>query len=310
MVFQSIRKTSLAWLAVLALGAAACSSADTVATVNGEPITRADLEALNVGYRDAPLAPGEQMRQDVTQLVIAKAAATAAEQQFGITFSEADVDDRIASPPTRYAGLFAADADSAQARTDATQTLIRDAVVTRLVNDQFGGVAGYVAENPEDVVQVCVRHIMSATPEESAAVLARLEAGESFDDVMVEVSLDTSTPNGLLTINGRCPIHVGVVGEEFAVAVATAPIGEPTGPVASDAGFFHIIVVEDRTQPDGTSSDEEFLDQLDGAAAAALFSPWVNEALRTAEVDVASEIGTWSSTGLGIAPPGTDVSGG
>ncbi len=309
-MFQRIRKTSLAWLVVLAIGAAACSSADTVATVNGEPISRADLEALNVGYRDAPLAPGEQMRQDVTQLIIAKAAATAAEEQFGISVSDTDVDARIASPPIRYAGLFAAASDSAQARSDARQTLVRDAVVTRLVQDQFGGVAGYVAENPEDVVQVCVRHIMSATPEESVAVLARLQAGEAFDDVLGEVSLDTSTPNGLLTINGQCPIHVGVVGEEFALAVATASIGEPTGPVASDAGFFHVILVEDRTEPDESSSDEEFLDHLDNAAAAALFSPWVNEALRTADVEVASEIGIWSSAGLGIAPPGTDVSGG
>jgi parvulin-like peptidyl-prolyl isomerase len=299
------RRNTMLVLAVLALAGSACSSADTLATVNGDTISMAELDELNPSYVDVPTAPGEQMRNDVTQLIISAAIASAAEEQFGVVFTDADIAARISNPPDRYAALFAAAPGPDQVRSDALQTLVRDTVVPRLIEEQYGTIDAYIAEQPQDVVQVCVRHIMLATAAEAEVVAERLAAGEAFEDVRVEVSLDTSSPEGLLTVNGQCPVHVGALGEEFAQAVAEAPLGQPTGPVASNAGFFHIIQVEDRVSPSsGVAGKEQFLDLLDAAAASALFNPWASAAIRDADVEVASFIGRWSPDGLGIAPPG------
>lgn len=299
----------LFWLAAVGLAATACGAGDTYATVNGESITQADMEALNVAYQDAPTAPGEQLRTDLTQLIIAEAVATAAAQEFGAAFTDEEVEARIANPPARYAALFG-NAGPEQDRSNALQSLVRDAVVPVLVDDRFGGVDAYVADHPQQVATVCMRHIMTGTVEEAQAVADRLDAGEAFDDILAEVSLDTSNPNGLLTINGQCPIHVGVVGDEFATAAATAPLGEPTGPVASDAGFFHMILVEDRVMPSGSITIEEFLEALDATAASTIFNEWANTAIAGAEIEVASFIGRWSPAALAIAPPGADAPGG
>lgn len=310
---MTFRRTTTLAIAVLALTASACSAADTLATVNGQEITRADLEGLNPAYADAPSVPAEQVRSDVTRLVIVSAIATAAEEEFGVTVTEADIEARVANPPPRYAALFAApagDDHDDQKRADALQTLARDGVMPRLIEDEYGSVDAYVAARPQDVVQVCLRHIMLGTEPEAEIVAQRLAGGEAFDDVRAEVSLDTSNPGGLLTINGVCPVHVGELGEEFAIAAAEAPLGEVTGPVASDAGFFHIIRVEDRVAPEGSPTDaEELLELLDPAAASAIFNPWASAAIRDADVEVASFLGRWSPDGLGIAAPGAAAPG-
>jgi len=303
-VFGTMGKRSLIAIAVVAFVAASCGSADTYATVNGQLITRADVEALNVRYQDSATVPGEQLRGDLTQLIIAEAVATEAVKDFGATFTDDEITERLTNPPQRYAALFADAAGTEQGRANALQSLVRDAVIPTLVEEEHGSIDAYVAAAPQDVTTVCLRHIMTATAEESVVVAERLEAGEAFDEVLAEVSLDTTNPSGLLTINGQCPIHVGVVGAEFAQAAATAPLGEPTGPVASDAGFFHVIVVEERAAPSGAASAEQFMEQLDAAAASAIFNTWANDAVREADVDVASFIGRWSEAALAIAPPG------
>ena len=67
----------------IALLAASCSSADTLATVNGSEITREDLKALRPSYLDVSSLNAEQVRQDLTLLIVLEAVQTAAEEQFG-----------------------------------------------------------------------------------------------------------------------------------------------------------------------------------------------------------------------------------
>lgn len=303
---MTTRRHMLAWLAALALAATACSAADTLATVNGETITRSELEGLNPAYADTATAPAEQLRNDLAQLIIAEAVASAVADEFGVRFSDTDIAARIASPPQRYAALFAAGGGEDQLRTNALQTLLRDAVVPRLIEQQHGSWDAYATAEPQNVVRMCVRHIMVATEAEAEVVAQRLEAGQVFEDVRAEVSLDTTSPGGLLTVGGECPVHVGALGVEFAAAAAAAPLGEATGPVASNAGFFHVIVVEDRVGADGgIETAEELLEALDTAAASDIFNPWASAAVREADVTIASSIGRWSAEGLGIAAPGT-----
>ena len=36
----------------------------------------------------------------------------------------------------------------------------------------------------------------------------------------------------------------------------------------------------------------------------ALYTPWLNDVVRAADIDVSPTVGRWSEAGVGIAPPG------
>jgi parvulin-like peptidyl-prolyl isomerase len=141
--------------------------------------------------------------------------------------------------------------------------------------------------------------MLVATPEEADAVKARREAGEGFAEVATEVSLDTNTADGELP----CPIAAADYVEEFSTAAALLPVGEISTPVPTEFGW-HILVVDDRTGPD---SFEEFVADptayLHASALSELWVPWVNNAIQSATIEVASQVGTWTYASNGIVPP-------
>ena len=64
------------------------------------------------------------------------------------------------------------------------------------------------------------------------------------------------------------------------------------------------IVVDERTSP---ASFEELaadpMAYLPDSAVRELWVPWVNDAIRSATVEVASQVGTWAQESSGILPP-------
>ena len=291
-----------------ALLAASCSSADTLATVNGEEITKDDLYALNPAYEESISSlTGEDLREDVSGLVVLAATLQAAEEQFGVSVTEADITDRLVNPPARYASILAATdvaGDAITQRNRAAVTLMLDTVAPSLMAEELGGYEAILANSPETVARLCIRHIAVATEEEANAVLARLADGEDFVALAAELSLDTVSPEGLLIdAEGVCLNHYAALAPEFAVAAATAELNVPTGPIASGSGF-SVIMVEDRVLP---ASAEELaaspMDYIDLNLASSYYSAWASESVRLADVEVSPELGTWSSAGFGIAPP-------
>lgn len=299
----------LAVIAVVTVIAAACSSADTLATVNGNGITRNDLYELRPSYQDSASLDAEQVRTDLTNLIILEAVQAAAAEQFGIEITEPEIADRIANPPPRYAAVLAdparSDVTAAAARADATQSLIRDRVVPKLVAAQDGGFETLLGSRPQDVTRVCVRHISTATFEEAQAVLDRIQAGEDFLALVKEVSSDTASPGGLLLNKaGECPVFVTRAGDDFANLAATAPLNQSVGPVSA-GGDWHIIRVDERLAPrDVKELAADAMSFLDPDYISVLYTPWLNDAVRAAEIDVSPTMGRWSDTGIGIAPPG------
>jgi peptidyl-prolyl cis-trans isomerase C len=100
--------------------------------------------------------------------------------------------------------------------------------------------------NVEPATEYNAAHILVATEEEAAAVTARLEAGEDFGAVAMEVSTDTgSGANG----GDLGWFGMGMMVPEFETAVVAATVGEVTAPVQSQFGWHIILVKETRDQP-------------------------------------------------------------
>jgi parvulin-like peptidyl-prolyl isomerase len=99
-----------------------------------------------------------------------------------------------------------------------------------------------MAEMPTTAEQVQALHILVETEEEAGQVLARLEAGETFEDLATELSLDTSSgaAGGDLGWFPR-----GWMVEPFEEAAFGLAAGETSGPVQSQFGW-HIIRVLER----------------------------------------------------------------
>jgi len=300
-----LSKKTLILAAAAAALAVACADTTVVATVDDAEIDEASVTQLRYSYAEGTSYDAEGFRGDLTNLIYLEAQKSAAEQDFGLTgFDDPElIADKVANPTEDEEQIFAS-VGSDPDRSDATkaavaeQLLIRDAVVAELVSDEVY-LASIYENQPALLVSVCARHILVATPEEAEAVKARLDAGEDFAEVATEVSLDTNSVGGELP----CPVAAADYVEEFSTAAALLPVGEISTPVPTEFGW-HILVVDDRTSPD---SFEVFVADptayLHASALSELWVPWVNDAVQSATIEVASQVGTWTYASNGIVPP-------
>ncbi|MBC7237062.1 MAG: peptidylprolyl isomerase [Chloroflexi bacterium] len=116
------------------------------------------------------------------------------------------------------------------------EELIRNAILREKLEEQL------VANVPTTAEQIHARHILVETREEAEAVKQRLEAGESFEALAAEVSVDTSNKDngGDLGWFAR-----GRMVPEFEEAAFALEPGEISDVVQTSFGF-HIIKVEER----------------------------------------------------------------
>ena len=62
-----------------------------------------------------------------------------------------------------------------------------------------------------------------------------------------------------------------------------------------------ILKVTERSPAPADGSD--IMSHIDSLTASEFFTPWFNDAVRAAEIDVDPTIGQWSRAGVGILPP-------
>lgn len=302
---MNLRTRIAAAAAAAAIALSACSSADVAATVGGTDITDGDVTGLRTAEVGST-ADGGQFRGDLTTLIVGRATLLAAEEDFGITGLE--------SPEARDAWLaratpqeldVVANVAANPALTDmavdevTTQLMVRDAVIDAIAASEEL-LQRVWQERQQELIEVCPAHILVATEAEAVEARERVLAGEDFASVAGEVSLDT-TPGGALP----CPSFPGAYVEPFATVVATAPVGEVTGPIETEFGW-HIVIVESREAP---ASYEEFVSEsqrwIPADALAGEWTIWRDGAVERAVVVVRSQIGRWFPEGDGILPPPT-----
>jgi parvulin-like peptidyl-prolyl isomerase len=297
----------LAILAV-ALLASSCAS-NTLATVDGAEITKDDLYKLYPDYQNATVADftGEQLRQSVTDLVILEASIQGAKAEFGVEVSDAEVAERLANPPQRYASMLAPDATvegtTEVQRQRAVVTLLLDKIAPQLALREWGSWAAMLDSDPEFVTRACVRHINVATEEEANDVLTRLQNGEDFVTLVGELSQDTSSVDGLLVGNdGDCLTSWAALDADLAHVIATAELNVPVGPYPFGSGY-SVLRIEDRVMPTVDELTADPMQYLDLNVASNYYYTWASDLIRAADIEVSPELGTWSSAGFGITPP-------
>jgi hypothetical protein len=291
-------------LAGAAIAVSSCAAADNAATVGDVGITDADVASLRTAEVGDRIS-GEQIRGDLTTLVVLEAELQGAEADFGIT--------GLDTPEAREAWLLgageaernviagvAANPELTQAAADVvtTQLMLRDAVTAELIrDDEF--LREVWQEEQASLVEVCPSHILVATEEEATAARDRVVADEDFAAVADEVSLDTFSPGGALP----CPSTPSAYVEPFASVVAGAPVGDITEPFETEFGW-HVVRVDRREVPetfDAFADDPERW--LPASIRDAQWVEWRDTTVAGTRIVVRSQIGTWFPQGDGILPP-------
>jgi len=288
--------------------AAGCGGGPPIAaTVEGTPIPDAAVLELRRSYADGPTVDGETFREDLTRLVLLEAQKHFAAVDFDLELDDpAAVDAKLAAPNPDEQRLLdqvraQPDFTEAMVRRLAEQLVVRERVAAAVLRDDAAFLEDVYTNRPELATRVCVRHILTATRPEAEAVLERLEAGEDFGAVADEVSLDTQSVGGVLP----CPASAGRYVEPFGSTAATAPLGVVTGPIETEFGW-HVLVVDERDAPG--SLDELVADPLaylDPTTVSERWVAWLDAAVRRADIEVRSDVGTWLPAADGIAPPPT-----
>lgn len=227
---QSLRAHAgvAAMIAALLSAPAFAQEEEVVATLNGEPITAADI-ALAEQELDPQFEqlPEEQRRAAALSAVIdVRLFANEADEQ-GLDDSE-DFQRRMDF--LRQRALHSAYIDQ-----NVVQEISDEAVRARYDEE--------VAKmNPPEEVQA--RHILVATEEEAQAIIKQLEEGGDFAEIAKEKSSDGSASEG----GDLGYFTKGRMVPEFEEAAFALEPGEFTKePVKSQFGY-HVIKVDDRRQ--------------------------------------------------------------
>jgi parvulin-like peptidyl-prolyl isomerase len=310
-----MRVAFLAAAAAIVLGS--CTNADVIATVDGDAIYEDDILSLRGRYVDGDpdQVAAEAIRQDLTATIYARAFAHALEEDFGVAPpTDAQIQERRDQPPPRWQPVF----DQLRAQnTDATDawfslvaenSLIRDAAVVALLEspESEADLGDIFTNQPTVVTRTCAAHIVVPTIGEAQAVLDRLDAGEAFEQLANELSLDTGSPGGLLVDPNNpqdCLVSAARFVPEFADALVVAALNEPFGPVQTDFGW-HVVLVLERQAPETlTVFESDPLRYLDPGFASSIASRWEDDAVGRADIEVASQLGRWNPATDGILPP-------
>lgn len=314
-------------LLALAVLLAACGGSriggDVAASVNGETIPTSSVsmlvEAQTSSGEDPAAQPGpdsfqnvdQLQRQVLAQLIADRVVAHAAEDE-GITVTEEETEQRwqeLASQFGGEEGLRQEIENRGRTEEDVRQQLeagIRaEKLQARFAERQDvpeERLREVYAEREEAEYRVAkASHILVESEETAQEVLDRLEAGESFEDLAREISIDaySSENGGALGEQPR-----GTYVEAFEEALWNSEKGDILGPIETQFGY-HII----RNEGIRTVPFDEVRDQLEqelvGADVQTALEDWLTTKYREADIDIDPRFGTWDpETGQIVAPEG------
>ena len=253
-----------------------------------------------------------QFAQDLTNTIVELIVIARAESDFGITFTEDEIEERRAelqaSVETQgvYEDFLAQNGfTDDRVRRIAHQQLVADAVEDVLLEAEGpvseADIDAFVNETIRGETNACTSHILLETEEDAQAALERVQAGEDFADVARDVSTGPSGPDGgelgCTTLGSFVP--------EFAQGAFEAEIGTATEPVRSSFGW-HIILVSERTEPDVDLGvvRENAETVINSTRGTPLVEQWLLGVVAEADVSVEPEYGSWvASPTPGVTPP-------
>lgn len=304
-------------IVALALVLSACGGGDseTAATVDGTEYTVGDVN--NLVFDSGETVSKEQFAQFLGFLVQYDIVVKAAEEDYDITFTQEEIEaaaqgiyDENAEEGVSYEEFLEANEVSEDfIEKVAHLQLVEEAVRIELESELEPPAQEDVDAQRElaydNLTEVCGSHILVETEAEAQEVLDRLEAGEEFADIAMEVSLDTGS--GAEGGDLGCSAPARYV-PEFAAATLEVEIGTPSDPVETEFGF-HIILITERTFPedDDLPTDEEIIESLKVPAVNQALTTWIGDHLEEASVEINEKFGTWQTNPAGVIPPVDEV---
>lgn len=312
------RATLLIAATALIGGLSACDTTEPYAAkVNGEVISMADfrddVEVLAAGFaeQDPTATDGASVNGDLargylsTQILLQLIEAEVAVREIDLdALSQAQNDEA-----SQLIGSIAV-GSTAELPTDMQARFERQARAFVALQDNLTEIDPDLLADAVEASVVglrCVSHILVETQGEADDVMARLDDGEEFAALAQELSLDpgSGANGGALDTPDRCTsdAELDQFVPEFAAASRAAEFGVPTAPVQSQFGF-HIILVSEPAPETIEARRAEAEQTVGQELAGSEFQDFVNTALDTADVSVASELGIWDPT-QGVLAPGS-----
>ena len=280
---------------IISLVAAACSSSDeVVSSVNGEDITRSEVESL---VRESGDGFSNQDFATYLSVVIQwEAADQAAVEEFGVAITDDQIDGRVdelvvSSGPeiTLEEYLESVNATESGMRSFAESLLVQEAIEAELLSDvdpvTDDDIAQEIADFPGDWTQVCAAHILVETREEADDLKVQLDEGGDFAALATEFSIDPGS--GANGGDLGCATPSGFV-EPFAEATLVAELDTVTDPIESEFGF-HLIVVNDRIE----APTEDVRAYLSETRSQDALSTWFTAMIEGTDITVIDSVGVW-----------------
>jgi foldase protein PrsA len=243
---RTLRTAAALGAAAFCVSLAACNNGGgNVAAVNGQAISRADL--------DRKLESSAAAKQALTQMVQQTLIDQYARDK-KVDVPQAEIDKRIGEIKAKYpAGQFDQMVKQQGYTTQDVQNIIKGSLVLEKavapqVHVSEADIKSYFDKNHavfDKPAQVKARHILVADENTAKTVLAKLKAGGSWDALAKQYSTDPSSKDkgGDLGYFGR-----GQMVPQFQDAAFGAKVGQIVGPVKSPFGY-HIIQVTDKKPP-------------------------------------------------------------
>jgi hypothetical protein len=198
-----------------------------------------------------------------------------------------------------FADLDAAGASEAQRRSQALRSLLRDRVTPQLIAEEIS-IDEFITANRPFVTRLCAQILVFLDEDLANESATRLQAGDDF--VVVATDAGQAAPGriGALDNSATCPEFASTLDASVVDMALSVPIGEFVGPVPINTGFA-LMRVTDRHEPPPDVDD--LMDHVDSRRMSEFFTPWFNDAVQVAVIEIDPSIGTWSAAGIGIIPP-------
>ena len=303
-------------IVAFALVVSACGAGDSevAGTVNGTDYTVGDVNELV--FDDAATVSRAQFAQFLGFLVQWDIVVKSAESDYGITFTEEEIGEaanRIyvenAEEGVSFEDFLSGNAVSEEflnkvAHLQLVEEQVRIALEADLDPPAQEDIEAQREAAYDSLTEVCVSHILVETEDEANTVIERLDSGEAFADLAMELSTDQGS--GAEGGNLGCNSPTRFV-PEFAQATLEAETGTPFGPVETDFGF-HTLLVTERSFPtdEDLPSEEEIVETLRVPAVNQALTQWIAGHLEAADVEIEEKFGTWQSEPAGVIPPSED----
>lgn len=247
------------------------ADSNVVARVNGVDILRRDLEREFERYQQNTTITDETaLREQVLDTLIEQEVIAQSAGEVGVTVTTEEVDAEMQG--LRNAARDDAGWEQFLSQNGYTEAEMRDAQRDSLVTQRVRNTLMQPYEG--EVEQVQARHILVSTEAAAQSLLDRLNAGEGFEALAQEASVDSTTRNdgGNLGWFTRDELTDPRLAE---VAFELSP-GQIAGPIETSLGF-HIIQTTERGE---RVIEPERLPLL----SETVFSRWLAEQMNTAEI--------------------------